>query len=80
LIAAGCTDIVASVLEHEKSIPNLENFTRGVVFGNPLLIQIQQRGGNASKIQSAITSAMEQAFGNPPKMMLQAILFEARKK
>lgn len=38
LISAGFTDIVASVLTHEKTIPNLQDFTRGVVFGNPLLI------------------------------------------
>ena len=80
LIAAGFTDIIASVLIHEKTIPNMQDFTRGVVFGNPLLFQIQQRGGDAAKIQAAITLAMEKEFGHPAKMKLQAIIFEAKKK
>ena len=82
LIAAGFADIVISVLRREPQVQDFTAFTRGVIFGNPVLDQIVQRGGiEPSKVQDAVAAAMRKEFGQEPASMpLQAIIFEARKQ
>jgi ubiquinone/menaquinone biosynthesis C-methylase UbiE len=76
---AGFTNLTVSVLPREKTIPDLKSFTRGIVFGGPLRVQIEGQGGDPRAIQDAVTTAMEKEFGTPATLQLQAILFEATK-
>lgn len=81
LIAAGFTDINASVVALEKTIPNAATFARAMVYGNPLLDQIRERGGvDPDKVVEAILRELHREFGaDPGRMPLQAILISARK-
>lgn len=81
LIAAGFSDIMAAVLRREHQVQDFTALARGVVFGNPVLDQIVQRGGvEPGEVQDAVAAAMRMEFGNEPATMpLQAIIFEARK-
>lgn len=81
LIAAGFDGIEISVLRQHRPVADFAAFAHGVVFGNPVLDQIRQRGGiEPTQIQEAVTMAMRQEFGGEPGMMpIQAIVFEARK-
>ena len=82
LIAAGFLGITISVLRREQPVPDFTAFTRGVVFGNPVLDQIMQRGGvEPGEVQNAVAAAMRKEFGQEPAVMpLQAIIFEAWKQ
>jgi SAM-dependent methyltransferase len=73
LLEARFTDINAAVVEREQNISDLRAFTRGIVYGNPLLVQIAQRHGDAAAVQEAITAAMAEEFGDPAVMSIQAI-------
>ena len=80
LLDAHFTDINVSVLTRERSIPDLKAFAQGIVFGNPLLIQIAQRHGDPDAVQKAVFAAMEAEFGEPSSLQIQAIFVEATKR
>jgi SAM-dependent methyltransferase len=82
LIAAGFIGITASVIALEKAIPDAAAFARGLVYGNPLIDQIRQRGGvDPQRVADALTDGLRREFGaDPGKMPLQAIVFEVRKR
>ena len=79
LIASGFGDIEVSVVQLQRSVSDFSDFARGIVFGNPVIDQIRQRGGvEPTKIQQAVASTMRGEFGNEPSLMpIQAIVFEA---
>src|SRR5215472_5173497 len=81
LIAAGFIDILVSVLRRNQQISDFTAFSRGVVFGNPVIDQILQRGSTSPEVvRAAVADALRKEFGAEPTVMpLQAILFEARK-
>ena len=80
LLDARFTDISVSVVTRGQNIPDLKAFARGIVFGNPLFIQIMQRHGDPAAVQRAVAAAMENEFGKPAVMQLQAIFFGATKR
>ena len=45
LIAAGFADIGIAVIGQERELPDVAQFARAAVFGNPLIDQIRARGG-----------------------------------
>ena len=80
LIRAGFTNIVALVLKRQQLIPDFAAFARGVIFGDPVREQIQQRGGDPNTVQDSVISAFRKEFGaEPTSMPLQTILFETGK-
>lgn len=81
LLDAGFGEIEIAVVSRRKEIPSLPTFARGMVHGNPLIDQIQARGGIApDRIVEAFTQALSDAFGsNPARMPLQAIFYSAVK-
>jgi ubiquinone/menaquinone biosynthesis C-methylase UbiE len=81
LIAAGFTDILASVIRRNQQVSDFTEFSRGVVFGNPVVDQIQQRGSTSPEVvRAAVADVLRNEFGAEPTIMpLQAIIFEARK-
>lgn len=82
LLGAGFDDILVHVLRVDKTITQARQFARGLIFGNPIIEEIDARGttGSAS-IVDAVTTALKREFGRDPGCMpLQAIVFNARKK
>jgi SAM-dependent methyltransferase len=81
LIKAGLSEIEISVVRLEKDIPDATAFARGIVFGNPLIDQIQTRGGvEPERIMEAVVQELRREFGTDPgHMTLQAIIFSASK-
>lgn len=81
LIAAGFTRIRAEVIRLEKQIPEAAAFACGLIYGNPVIDQIRERGGvEPERIIEAVVQALRKEFGaDPGRMPLQAIVFEAEK-
>ena len=81
LIDSGFIDIAISVVGMRAQIPDMTAFSRGIVYGNPLIDQIQERGGVApDRIVDAMTNALRRQFGDEPACMpLQAIIYSAAK-
>jgi ubiquinone/menaquinone biosynthesis C-methylase UbiE len=81
LIAAGFSGISVVVVRQEKEIPDVANFARAAVQGNPLIDQVRARGGiEPEEIIGALTEEFRREFGaDPGRMPLQAIIFSAQK-
>jgi hypothetical protein len=81
LFNAGFSDIRIAVVTVEKEISDAAAFARGLVFGNPLINEIQARGGvDPEQIADTLTTALRREFGaDPGRMSLQAIVFEVTK-
>ena len=81
LTEAGFTDLVFVVLKLDKQIPDLPLFAHGLVYGNPIIDQIQARGGvEPDAIIENIARTLQREFGTAPtRMPLQTITIEARK-
>ena len=80
LIDAGFSDLQIAVVRLEKKIPNVESFARGLVYGNPLIDQIRERGGvDPDRVVGGILEALHREFGADARMPLQAIVFSATK-
>jgi len=82
LIASGFGEIQVSVVQLRRPVTDFSSFARGIVFGNPVIDQIRQRGGaESTEIQQAVAASMRSEFGpEPSSMPIQAILFEMRKE
>jgi SAM-dependent methyltransferase len=80
LIDAGFGDLQIAVVRLEKKIPNVESFARGLVYGNPLIDQIRERGGvDPDRVVGGVLEALHREFGADARMPLQAIVFSATK-
>ena len=80
LIDAAFKNIEFAVVALEKKIPDVETFARGVVYGNPLIDQIRERGGvDPDRVVEAVTGALRREFGADGRMPLQAIIVTAVK-
>jgi SAM-dependent methyltransferase len=82
LIEAGFVGIDAAVVSLDKEIPDVANFARAAVHGNPLIDQIRARGGvEPELVVEALTREFRREFGaDPGHMPLQAILFSATRR
>ena len=81
LLEAGFVDIIVAVIGLQKTIPDVANFARAVVHGNPLIDQIRARGGvEPDEVVGAVAQQYRREFGaDPGRMPLQAIIFTATK-
>jgi len=77
---AGFTDFTAAVLHIDKTVGDMAAFARGVIYGNPVVEQIRGRGGDPDRIVEAVTEAVRREFGDPPRIPLQVIFFEATRR
>ncbi len=69
------------MLAREKQVADIGAFARALVYGNPLIDMIRARGGvDADQIVNALGEAFAREFGNPARLPLQAILFEATRR
>jgi len=82
LIDAGFDRIDIAVIRQERELPDAAHFARAAVYGNPLIDQIQARGGvDPDRIVDALAREFRRAFGDDPgRMPLQAIVFSAVKR
>jgi SAM-dependent methyltransferase len=82
LIAAGFDDIGIAVIRQERELPDIAQFARSAVFGNPLIDQVQARGGvDPERIVDALEQEFRREFGsNPGRMSTQAIVFSATRR
>ena len=75
---AGFIDLRIAVLTREKQVADIGAFARALVYGNPLIDMIRTRGGvDPGQVVNALGEAFAREFGNPARLPLQAILFEA---
>lgn len=74
---AGFADISHEVIALQKPVVDAASFARGLVFGNPLLDEIKQRGGvDPEAVVTAIHHGLLQEFGETsPSMPLLATVF-----
>ena len=64
-------------IDHERVVPDFLHFARGLVFGNPSIEEVRERGGNPDEIQAEIAERLRFRFGKEPAAMpLQAHVFE----
>jgi ubiquinone/menaquinone biosynthesis C-methylase UbiE len=76
---AGFTDFAAAVRHIEKIVADMAAFARGVIYGNPVVEQIRARGGDPDRIVEMVAEAVRRECGDPPRIPLQVIFFEATK-
>ena len=81
LIGAGFRDIEASVVQIDKTIPDVEMFARGQVYGSPIIDQVRTRGGvDPEDLVATLKQEMQREFGaERTRMPLQAMFFSAKK-
>ena len=82
LIAAGFADIDIAVIGQERELPDVAQFARAAVFGNPLIDQVRARGGvDPERIVEALAGEYRREFGGDPgRMPIQAIVFSAARR
>jgi SAM-dependent methyltransferase len=80
LIAAGFSDIGVDVVRFRKQLPEPAMLARGLVYGSPIIDQVQARGGvEPEEIVDVMVREYRREFGDPAVMPLQAMAFSARK-
>ncbi len=68
--AGGLTETSHEQVNIEKTIVDIAEFSKGLVFGNPLIDEIENRGGaSADDIADQIERQMSKAFGTDPSVM-----------
>ncbi len=78
LIAAGFGDIVVSVMRLTKVIPDVDAFAHGLIYGNPLQVEIRERAGlNPDEAVARIADGLRREFGPGAKMPLQTLFYSA---
>jgi ubiquinone/menaquinone biosynthesis C-methylase UbiE len=76
LVDSGFVNINISVVKHSRAF-DATNYARGLVFGSPIIQEVEERGGDPEAVAKAYADTLTRAFGST--MPLQAILFEAEK-
>lgn len=81
VIQAGFTDINAAVVRLEKELPDATRFARGLVYGSPIIDQVQARGGaDPERVVDALAGEFRREFGpDPGRMTLQSMVFSIKK-
>ena len=70
LEAGGLKDLWCETITLDKEIADWELFARGIVFGNPIIDEINNRGDvQAEEIERAVLSALRDRFGREPTTM-----------
>jgi len=80
LQVAGWPDVEHDTIQLRKTVTDLASFARGLVFGNPLINEIRQRGGvDPTDVVTAIIDEFRVRLGQEPiTMPLQATVFIGR--
>ncbi|QGM45360.1 class I SAM-dependent methyltransferase [Methylocystis heyeri] len=76
LVDSGFVNISISVVKHSRAF-DANNYARGLVFGSPIIQEVEERGGDPEAIAKAYAETLTRAFGST--LPFQAILFEAER-
>jgi ubiquinone/menaquinone biosynthesis C-methylase UbiE len=81
VLEAGFQDLQITVAPVQKTVHDLEMFSRGLIFGNPLFNQILSRGGpTPDAVQGQVLGLLAEQLGsNPAIVPLQTIFYSATK-
>jgi len=81
LLDAGFTELKIEVLSRVRQVASIEDFARGLVFGNPLIDEIRRRAVVSPEALAAqLTEALGSEFGvKPCRVPMQAIFAEAQR-
>lgn len=70
LRAAGFSSVIHEIVRLTRAVQDLQAFARGLVFGNPLIDEIRQRGGvHPDDVASNIERRLRAAWGAEPVTM-----------
>ena len=68
--AGGLKDLTCETISINKDVADWDLFAHGLVYGNPLIDEINNRGGvEAEAVEQAILSALRERFGREPSSM-----------
>lgn len=77
---AGFGDVEIHVLPRPIKTASARNVPLGFIMGNPLSIQVPERGGDIDEVINFVTDKITQQYGAPPIVaQMQAIVFKAHK-
>ncbi len=81
LTAAGFENIQFESIPLEVTIEDTDRFARGIVYGNPVIAEIEERGTTSpDEIMDALIVALDREFGKGPgRMPLRAMFVSAQK-
>ena len=81
LAAAGFESVGTERVTIEVAIPDAGRFASGLIHGNPVITEIEQRAtASPDEIREALTAALVREFGDDPgRMSLRALFATARK-
>ena len=77
VLASGYDQVTIEHVDIISAIPSAEDFSQGIVFGNPVYDEIVERDGDPEEIRNAVTLAIQKSLGD--SMPLQAIFIDAVK-
>lgn len=80
MMRGGFQDVAHETLPIQKPVADWEHFGRGLVYGNPLIDEIKNRGGvDPEAVATAITKGLSDALGDVPcTMPIEATVFHGR--
>ncbi|MGR3289880.1 MAG: class I SAM-dependent methyltransferase, partial [Paracoccaceae bacterium] len=76
----GLTDVEHAVVKHERVITDIAGFAHGLVYGNPIIDEIRNRGGvDPGEVVARVQKRLIERFGpEPAKMPLKITVFNCR--
>lgn len=80
LSSGGFDNVESEVIEFDQPVIDWAHFARGLVFGNPLIDEIKNRGGvDGDEVARAIENSLRERFGpEPASMPLKATVYRGR--
>ncbi|MEE8258344.1 MAG: class I SAM-dependent methyltransferase [Sphingomonadales bacterium] len=76
LKASGFSDISIETVNLEQEI-DFPLLARGLIYGNPMFEEIQDRGGDPDEVMAAIEAVLRAEFGDPGVMPIRALFVRA---
>lgn len=77
VLTSGFGQVTIEHVDIISAIPSAEDFSQGIMFGNPVFDEIVQRDGDPEEIRNAVNLAIQKNLGD--SMPLQAIFIDAVK-
>ncbi len=75
LETAGFGNVEIETVCNQVAVPSMEHFAGGLVYGNPLFDEIQNRGGDPGKFVEALSLRLKENFGT--EISIQAFVVRA---
>lgn len=80
LRAGGFSDVHVDVVRIEQDVGDWRHFAKGLIYGNPMIVDIQASSVNPEDMVAAIADELEKRFGKAPaKTPLEAIVYSVQK-